>query len=69
MFNMLGTSSMDFRNPFTAIIDWITSAIGDIGAYISAMFYKALFWLWSSVAQVLDCIQILFQMVFLYILL
>ncbi|MGN1227537.1 MAG: MMCAP2_0566 family conjugal transfer protein [Christensenellales bacterium] len=62
MFNMLGTSSMNFWNPITALIDTITNLIGDIGAYISAMFYKALFWLWSSVAQVLDCLQILFQM-------
>ncbi len=55
-------SNLNFWNPISAIIDWITGIIGDIGAYIAAMFYKLLFALWSSVANILDCIQILFQM-------
>lgn len=57
-----GISNLNFWNPITALMDWINSIIGDIGDYIVAMFYKLLFALWSSVANILDCIQILFQM-------
>ena len=55
-------SNLNFWNPISALIDWINTIIGDIGAYVVAMFYKLLFALWSSVANILDCIQILFQM-------
>lgn len=62
MNNMLGIGSTNFWNPITALIDWVTSILGDTAAYLAAMLYKALFWIWSSVAQVLDCIQVIFQM-------
>lgn len=62
MNNMLGIGSTNFWNPITAVIDWVISIFGDVAVYLEAMIYKALFWIWSSVAQVLDCIQVLFQM-------
>ena len=60
--NGFNISNLNFWNPISALIDWINGIIGDIGAYIVAMFYKLLFALWSSVANILDSIQILFQM-------
>ena len=52
-----GISNLNFLNPITALIDWVNGIIGDIGAYIAAVFYKLLFALWSSVANILDSIQ------------
>ena len=31
-------SNLNFWNPISALIDWINTIIGDIGAYVAAMF-------------------------------